>query len=201
MLSWLRFREPTVHFPIRCALIVTSLSLSLSLFLSLSLVLSYCHESFLPMSTVFWLTSKFFKGATKTITLSPGVKLKGRTRKLLSPTSQLGFIIQRDHEWRAVVYVNAAIVHGWIKIKQVVNWVNDRWNVTTKLCELNSFPSNTERKKQEVTSKMAYLEVQKWRECILRVEYRKYRKNGSVSVVGSAICRPRVSSHMQILVS
>ena len=45
-----------------------------------------------------------------------------------------------------------------------------------KLCELNSFHRNTEKKKQEVTSKMVYLEVQKWRECILHVEYRKYRK-------------------------
>ena len=74
------------------------------------------------------------------------VKLKGRTCRLLSLTSQLGFIIQRDHEWRAVVYVNSAIIHGWIKIKQVVNRVNERWNVTMKLCELNSFHSNTERK-------------------------------------------------------
>ena len=48
--------------------------------------------------------------------------------------------------------------------------------MTTKLCELNFFHSNTERKKQEVTSKMAYFEVQKWPECILRVEYQKYRK-------------------------
>ena len=54
------------------------------------------------------------------------VKLKGRTHSLLSLTSQLGFIIQRDHKLRAVVYVNSVIVHGWIKIKQVVNQVNDR---------------------------------------------------------------------------
>ena len=67
-------------------------------------------------------------------------------------------------------------------------------------CDNEATNSNTERKKQEVTSKMAYLEVKKWRECILRVEYWKYRKNGSVSVVGSAICRPRASSHMQISV-
>ena len=66
---------------------------------------------------------------------------------------------------------------------------------------LGKYDSNTERKKQEVTSKMANLEVQKWRECILRVEYWMYSKNGSVSVVGGgAICRPRVSSHMQISV-
>ena len=79
--------------------------------------------------------------------------------------------------------------------------MNERLNVTTKLYELNSFYGNTERKKQEVTSKMAYLEVQKLRECILRVEYRKYRKNGNMSVVGSAICKPHVSFHMQISVS
>ena len=42
---------------------------------------------------------------------------------------------------------------------------------------------------------MAYLEVQKWCECILHVEYWKYSKNGSVN------CRPRISSHMQISVS
>ena len=126
------------------------------------------------------------------------VKLKGRTCRLLSPTNQLGFIVQRDHKWHAVIYVNSAIVHGWIKIKQVVNRVNERWNVTMKQCELNSFYSNTKRKKQEVTSKLADLEVQKWCECILRVEY---QKNGSVSIIGSAICRPHVSSHMQISVS
>ena len=67
--------------------------------------------------------------------------------------------------------------------------------MTMKLCELNSFHSNTERKKQEGTNKMAYFEVKKWCECILHVEYRKYRKNGSVSIVVSAICRPCISSY------
>ena len=43
------------------------------------------------------------------------VKLKGRIRRLLSPMSQPGFIVQRDHEWHAVENVNSAIVHGWIK--------------------------------------------------------------------------------------
>ena len=129
------------------------------------------------------------------------VKLKGRTRRLLPPTSQLGFIVLRDHEWHAVIYVNSATIHGWIKIKQVVNPLNERWNVTTKLCELNSFHGNTKRKKQEMTSKMAYLEVQKWRKCILRIEYQKYSKNGSMSIIVSAIFRPRISSHMQISVS
>ena len=70
------------------------------------------------------------------------------------------------------------------KIKQVVNRVNKRWNVTTKLCDLNSFRSNTKRKKQEVTSKMAYLEVQKWRKSILCVEYRKYRKTEAWASLG-----------------
>ena len=49
-----------------------------------------------------------------------------------------------------------------------------------KLCELNSFHSNKERKKerkkQEVMSKIAYLKVQKWRKCVLHVEYQNYRK-------------------------
>ena len=45
--------------------------------------------------------------------------------------------------------------------KQVVSQTNKR-----KLCELNSFHSNTKRK-QEVTSKMAYLKVQNERECVL----------------------------------
>ena len=62
--------------------------------------------------------------------------------------SQLGFIIQRDHE---TIYLNSAIVHSWIKIKPVVNRVNKRWNVTTKLCELNSFHSNTKRNKKWLT--------------------------------------------------
>ena len=60
----------------------------------------------------------------------------------------------------------------------------EKWNVTTKLCELNSFHSNTERKKQEMTSKMAYLKVQKWHECVLHVEYRKYRKTEAWASVG-----------------
>ena len=47
--------------------------------------------------------------------------------------------------------------------------------MTTKLCELNSFHSNIERKKQ-MTSNMVYLKVQKWHECVLHVEHQKYRK-------------------------
>ena len=45
------------------------------------------------------------------------VKLKNRTRRLLSPMSQPGFIIQRDQKWHAVavVYMNSAILHDWIK--------------------------------------------------------------------------------------
>ena len=60
----------------------------------------------------------------------------------------------------------------------------EKWNVTTKPCELNSFHSNTERKKQEVTSKMADLKVWKWRECVSRVEYRKYRKTEAWASLG-----------------
>ena len=36
----------------------------------------------------------------------------------------------------------------------------EKWNVTTKLCELNSFYSKKERK-NEVTSQMAYLKALK----------------------------------------
>ena len=50
------------------------------------------------------------------------VKLKGRTRRLLPPMSQPGFIVQRDNERPAVyaggtadVYMNPATIHGWIK--------------------------------------------------------------------------------------
>ena len=109
------------------------------------------------------------------------MKLKGRTCRLLSLISQPGFVIQRD-KWRAVyagrtanIYVNSAIIRGWIKTGgEPSEW--EKWNVITKLCELNFFHSNTKRKKQEVTSKMAYLKVWKWCECVLRVEYWKYRK-------------------------
>ena len=51
---------------------------------------------------------------------------------------------------------------------------------------MNSFHSNTkkEERKQEVMSKMAYLKVQNECECILCVECREYRKNGSMSILG-----------------
>ena len=47
----------------------------------------------------------------------------------------------------------------------MVNRVNDRWNVTTKRYELNSFHSNTKRKKQE-----------DWT-CILPIVNRVWRKH------------------------
>ena len=59
----------------------------------------------------------------------------------------------------------------------------EKWNVTMKLYELNSFHNNTERKK-EVMSKMANLKVRKWRECALHVEYRKYRKTEAWALLG-----------------
>ena len=99
------------------------------------------------------------------------MKLKGRTCRLLSLTSQLD--VQRDHKWHAVVYVNSAIVHSWIKIKQVVNRVNERWNVTTKRCELNSFHSNTERKKQDrtrilpIVNRVWHKRTCKWSHCAI----------------------------------
>ena len=50
-----------------------------------------------------------------------------------------------------------------------------------RLCELNTFHNKTERKKQEVTSKMIYLKV--WK-CTLPVEYRKYRKTEAWASLG-----------------
>ena len=50
-----------------------------------------------------------------------------------------------------------------------------------------------ERKKQEATSKMAYLKVQNERKNVLRVEEKK-KKNGSRSVIGGAIYRSCISS-------
>ena len=105
-------------------------------------------------------------------TLGGGVvKLKSRTCRLLFPTSQLGFIVQRDHKWRTVVYVNSASVHGWIKIKQVVKRVNERWNVTTKRCELNSFHSNAERKKQEDQTHIPRIVNRVWRKRACKLPY------------------------------
>ena len=48
--------------------------------------------------------------------------------------------------------------------------------MTMKLWGLNSFHRDTKRKKQEVTCKMAYLKVQNECKCVLRMEYRMYRK-------------------------
>ena len=76
------------------------------------------------------------------------------------------------------------------KIKQVVNQANERWNLTMKLCELNSFYSNTKSKKQKMTSKMAYVEVKKWCKCILRVKYRKYRKTELWASLGVQFVSP-----------
>ena len=64
----------------------------------------------------------------------------------------------------------------------------EKWNVTSKPCELNSFHSDTkrkeERKKQEVTSEMACFKVQKEHECVFRVEYRKYEKTEAWTFLG-----------------
>ena len=175
--QWTKYLvHPKIQRPKPCLLMFVSLVAldSFHLWLSTQLTADLTPEwrggsMFHPLSPIY----------AKTV-----VKLKGRTCRLLSPMSQLGFIVQRDHEWRAVIYKNSAIVHGWIKIKEVVN------RVTTKLCELNSFHSNTERKKQEVMSKMAYLEVQKWCECILHVDYRKYRKMEAWALLGVQFVGP-----------
>ena len=160
------------------------------------------------------------------------VKLKGRTRRLLPPMSQPGFAVQRDNEWRAVyagVYVNPATDPGWIKkTTKKQNKTGgepnerERWNVTTKLSGLNSFHSNTKRKKERNTKwrakwptskfKMSPNVSQVWRIRSIGKKKKKKNKNknkkkthGSMSVLGSAICRSCVSSlvrrvlwHMQI---
>ena len=98
----------------------------------------------------------------------------------------------------------------WLDKKQVVSWTNEGNEMWQRSC-VEWIPFITtlkERKKQEVMSKMAYLKVPNERECVLRVECRKYRKNGSMSVLGGTICRSCVSSlvgrglcHMQISAS
>ena len=59
---------------------------------------------------------KFFKRQGQKFSV---VKFKGRTRRLLLLMSQLGFVVQRDNEWRALyagrtvdVYVNSAIIYS-----------------------------------------------------------------------------------------
>ena len=107
------------------------------------------------------------------------VKLKGRTRRLLSPVSQPGFVVQRQREaWCCICRQNRQHLREFSNRPQLDKKTGEqeKWNVTTKLCKLNSFLNNTERKKQEVMSKMADLKVRKWCECILCVEHWKYRK-------------------------
>ena len=67
--------------------------------------------------------------------------------------------------------------------------------MTTKLCGMTFFHSNTkrkerrkeERKKQEVTSIMAYLKVQNEHEHVLCMECQKYRKKWK-QFVGHTSC-------------
>ena len=94
----------------------------------------------------------------------------------------------------------------WTRVAVSIFFDDNHYTTGTSL---TSFHSNNkrkeERKKQEVTSVMAYLKVQNERECVLYVECWKYRKNWSMSVLRSAIFRSRVSPlvgqglwHMQI---
>ena len=81
--------------------------------------------------------------------------------------SQLGFIIQRDNEWRVVyagrkadVYMNPATVTGWIQNR----WWAERMrgmecDNEAVWIEYFSLQYQKQASKQKVTSKMAYLKV------------------------------------------
>ena len=91
---------------------------------------------------------------------------------------QTGFVVQWDNEGHAVyadrtanIYMNQATVPGWIKTGGELK-EREKWNVTTKLCGMNSFHSNTKRmkeKKQDMTSEMASFKVQNELECVLYI--------------------------------
>ena len=133
------------------------------------------------------------------------MKFKGRACRLLPQMSQPGFVVQRD-EWHAVyagrtadVYMNPATLPSRVK-KQVVSWTNKRNVIRQQGC-MDWIPfiatpkgKKEERKKQEVTGRMAYLKIQNERECVLRVEYQKCRKNRSISILKSAICKSCILS-------
>ena len=137
------------------------------------------------------------------------MKFERQNLRTAASDEPTGFVFQRENEWYAVyasrtadIYVNPATVPGWIKKTggEPDEW--KKWNVTTKLCGLNSFHTNTKRKegrkegrkKQEVMCEMAYLKVQNEHECVLRLECQKYRKkleawaSLEVQFVGHASC-------------
>ena len=106
-----------------------------------------------------------------------------------SKRQQIACCICRQNSWRLHEFSN----HPQLDKKtggEPSEW--EKWKMTTKLCELNSFHSHKEkkRKKQEVTSKMAYFKVWKCRKCVLSVEH-QYGKTVvwaslGVKVVGHA---------------
>ena len=87
----------------------------------------------------------------------------------------------------------------------------EKLNVTTKLCGMNSFYSNTKRKEERSKCGWAKWPTSKFKtmvnvSCVWSAG--STEKNGSMSVLGGAISRSHVSSlvgrvlwHMQILIS
>ena len=113
-----------------------------------------------------------------------GMKLKGRTCKLLPLMSRPEFVVQRDNEYICCICrQNSQCLHEssnchWLDKKQVVGWTNKR-NEMWQWSYVNWIPfiaTPKERKKQEMMSKMAYLKFRNESKSDLHVEYQKYRK-------------------------
>ena len=140
--------------------------------------------------------------------------MKGKTRRLLSPMSQPGFVVQRDNKQpagyagrTANVYMNSAIIHSWIKNRWWTEWMRkikcdneDVW------IEFLSYPQR--KKERRSDEQNGLLQSSKMAGMCLACRAPEVWKNGNVSIFGNTICRSCVSSlvgqglqHMQIPVS
>ena len=111
-------------------------------------------------------------------------------------------------EQPTVIWIQQPFPAGWKTGGEPNEW--EKWNVTTKLCRLNSFHSNTKRKKEARSDKRNSLPQSSKRAwmCLACGVPEVYKKPGSMCISGSAICRSCVSSlvgrglwHMQISAS
>ena len=85
--------------------------------------------------------------------------------------------------------MNSIIVHGWIKKTGSEPSEREKRYVTTKLSELNSFHSHKERKKETSDEQNGLPQSLKMARMCLACRAPEIWKNGSVNVVGSAICK------------
>ena len=139
------------------------------------------------------------------------MKLKGRTHRLLPPMSQLGFIIQRDNtcisrqnSWRLRESSN----HPRLSKKQVVRQMKER-NEMWQWSFMDWIPflaTPKERKKWQAKWPSSEFKIGVNVSCVWSTG--SIEKNGSMSILGSAICWSHVLSlverglwHMQISAS